>query len=301
MELSHLSLSGLLLLGSWTALRAQTFDGPAHIPFESTKRVLWGDMASGRVHDSFYVKSDKIYQLIYGMAPGEVYRHSDRFPTLFTTDAVYYVLSGTLIVNNPATGEVQRVEPGEAVFLPRNAWNYGFSYSDRPLRVLEYYIPPPAEEEVSASGTVLGNPKYHQDQWFGRWPQALDEARQDFGAKVVRKADIWWRLEGKEKQVLVGIMASSSQLTVGRIELLPGQETEIRRHGGDLCLYLEKGEAHVRLPDEVINERGEIEWFDVREGDGVFIPEGTRHQYYNTSDRPAIFVFGLAPGYLVQR
>ncbi|MDA2925620.1 cupin domain-containing protein [Acidobacteria bacterium AH-259-G07] len=277
--------------------KAQHYDQPTHIPFQETTRVLWGDETSGKVHDSFYFMSDNIYQLIYGMAPGEVFRHSDRFPTLFATDAVYYVLSGTLLLNNPETGEVQRVNQGEAGFLRRNKWNYGFSYGAEPLRVLEFYIPPRSEPSP-AEKPELSSPKYTQDQWIGRWPDSQQEAHRNFSTKVVRESDILWRLEGGKNQVLVGILVSTDHVTVGRIKLLPGRETDIRTHGGDAGLYLLEGALHVRLPEDKVDERGQTRWFDVKPGDGVYLPAGTRHQYYNPSDRPCTLIFGVSPRYL---
>ena len=45
---------------------------------------------------------------------------------------------------NPETGEIVRAEPGESVFFRRDTWHHGFSYGDEPLRVLEFFAPPPA-------------------------------------------------------------------------------------------------------------------------------------------------------------
>ena len=276
----------------------ESFDQPTHIPFAQTTRIIWGDEISGKVHDSFYFATDKLNQLVYGLAPGDVFRHSDRFPTMFSMDTVYCVLSGTLLVNNPGTGEVQRVKPGEVGLIHRNNWNYGFSYGADPLRVLEFYVPPHSESS-SVPEPELPDPKYVQDQWLGRWPDSQLAAEENSNIKVVRDADILWRLEGKQKnQVLVGVLVSTDHITVGRIELLPGRETDIRSHGGDLGLYLIEGELHVRFPDIEVDERGQTPWFDVKPADGVYLPPGTRHQYYNPSDQPCSFIFGVAPRYL---
>jgi uncharacterized RmlC-like cupin family protein len=97
---------------------------------------------------------------------------------------------------------------------------------------------------------------------------------------------------------LVGIMASTDLITFGKIVLQPKQETEVRIHGGDLGLYLQEGELHVRLPGQTLDSRGQTRWFDVKAGDGVYLPEGTPHQYYNPSDRMTTLIFGVAPTYL---
>lgn len=42
-----------------------------------------------------------------------------------------------------------------------------------------------------------------------------------------------WSLEGKENQVLVGILASTEHVTVGKIHLLPRQKSDVQIHDGD--------------------------------------------------------------------
>ena len=37
----------------------------------------WGDEGSGEVQDWIYVSSEKIHQLVFGLPPGGVFRHSD--------------------------------------------------------------------------------------------------------------------------------------------------------------------------------------------------------------------------------
>jgi mannose-6-phosphate isomerase-like protein (cupin superfamily)/uncharacterized cupin superfamily protein len=275
-------------------------NGPTHIPSSDTNRILWGDETSGRVHDSRFAGSQKIMWQIWGMGPGEVFRHSDKFTTQFKVDGIYYVLSGTLVLNNPETGEVHYVKPGELAFLTRNSWNHGFNYGLDPLRVLEFLprLPPVTGQSQYLGEGKLSQAKYVQDQWIGRWPAALDEARRSDALKVVRESDILWRLEGEKRQVLVGIMASTDLITFGKIVLQPKQETDVRIHGGDTGLYLQEGELHVRLPGQTLDSRGQTRWFDVKAGDGVYLPEGTPYQYYNPSDRMTTVIFGVSPTYL---
>jgi uncharacterized cupin superfamily protein len=97
------------------------------------------------VADWIYVSSDRIHQLLFGLPPGGAFRHSEEFRTIFAADEVLYVLSGVMIIANPETGEVHRVEPGEAVFFRRDTWHHAFNYSSEPLRVLEIFAPPPSQ------------------------------------------------------------------------------------------------------------------------------------------------------------
>ena len=70
---------------------------------------------------------------------------SDGTRTIFAADELYYVLSGVLIAINPETGEVHQAMPGEAVFFRRDTWHHAMSAGTEPLRVLEYFAPPPSQ------------------------------------------------------------------------------------------------------------------------------------------------------------
>ena len=280
---------------SYSASPRPTFDGPSHIPYETVTRHLWGDEESGEVADWIYVSSSKIHQLVFGLAPGGAFRHSDAYRTIFAADEVLYVLSGVMALSNPETGEVHRVKPGEAAFFRRDTWHHAFNFSPEPLRVIEFFAPPPSQGTSGSYAQTkpnLGAPKYSQDQWLGRWPQAQAEAAAKYTIRVLRDADLLWRLEGTDQQLLVGILAATEHLTVGRMELLAGQRSDVELHGGDESLYLLEGALNVRVP-----ENDGPRWFELSPGDGFFVPEGTPHQYYNMSGAQASFLCGIAPRY----
>src|SRR5262245_58498920 len=148
---------------------------PTHIPYAAVSRMVWGDRESGEVADWTYVSSDKVHQLVFGLPPGGSFRHSERFPTLFGADILYYVLNGTLVLSNPETGEAHVVRPGEAVFFRRDTWHHGHNFGTGPLRVLEYFAPPPAAGTAGAYARArpyLTSIRTVQDEWLGRWPAA---------------------------------------------------------------------------------------------------------------------------------
>lgn len=273
-----------------------TFDRPTHIPYEQVTRHVWGDDTSGRVMDWIYVSSSKIHQLVFSMPLGGHFRHSDNHRTIFAADELYYVLSGTFVMCNPETGEVHRVNAGEAAFFRRDTWHHGFNYGTEPLRVLEFFAPPPSQGTSSAYAKTKPNLvkcRYTQDEWMGKWPLAQPEAERGFAMKVLRDSDILWRMEGQQKQSLTGLLVSTDQLTAGKVFLLPGQQTEMEIHGGDECLYLSEGNLAlcIEAPDA-------SPWFELKPGDGFYLPQGTPHQYRNISDKPAVILFGVAPNYL---
>ncbi len=274
-----------------------TFSEATHLRYDEVTRHLWGDPDAGEVADWIYVSSDKIHQLIFGLAPGKAFRHSNEFRTIFGADLVYYVLSGLMIIANPETGEVQRVRPGEAAFFRRDTWHHAFNYSNEPLRVLEFFAPPPSQGTSGAyarTKPLLEHIRYGQDELLGRWPMARAESQQAQTLTVVNDESLLWRLEGEPgNETLVGLLVATEHLTVGKIFLRPGQHTSLHRHGGDESLYLLEGTLNVFCP-----ERAGQQWFELKPRDGFYIPANTPHQYYNITDQPVTLVFGVAPDYL---
>jgi quercetin dioxygenase-like cupin family protein len=282
-------------IGTYVPSPRPDFDGPARIPYERATRHLWGDDESGRVADWIYVSSDKIHQLVFGLPPGEAFRHSDAYRTVFAADEVFYVLSGKLVLSNPESGEVHVLQTGEAAFFCRDTWHHGLNCDTASLRVLEFLAPPPSQGTSGAYARTRANlerPKAVQDELIGRWPMAQEQALRGFTMRVLRQPDLLWRLEGEDERVLVGILASTEQLTVGKVILLPGQRSSPQVHGGDESLYVLEGTLNVRVETE-----GAERLYELAPRDGFYVPEGIRHQYYNLSDARTELVFGVAPSY----
>ncbi len=272
-----------------------TFEQPTQIKYDSVTRHLWGDEAAGQVDDWIYVSSEQIHQLVFGLGPGGAFRHSEEFRTIFAADEVLYVLEGTFGCANPETGEVHVVKEGEAVFFRRDNWHHGFNLGPGPVRVLEFYAPPPSKGTSGAyarSKPYLTQSRYGQDEFLGRLPMEAAEAKAKHRMRVLRDQDVIWRLEGKTQSALIGLYAATDQLTVGKMTLLPGQKSDIETHGGDEGLYLLKGTLNILTPDSDSQR-----WFELHPKDGFFVPQGARHQYHNVSGEPVEFLFGIAPTY----
>jgi quercetin dioxygenase-like cupin family protein len=273
-----------------------TFDRATAIRVEDTARHVWGDDDSGEVLDWIYVSSDKIHQLVFGLAPGRSFAHSDEYRTIFAADEVLYVLSGELLMANPETGEVHRAREGEAVFFRRDTWHHAIAHGDRELRVLELFAPPPSTGSsgsyARAQDNLLGV-TYADDDALGRWPMERAAIRGGRTMEVLRHDDQLWRLEGESDRVLVGILASTEHLTAGTIELRGGQRSGIQVHGGDESGYVLEGTVGIRIGADEGRS-----WIEVRPGDGYYIPEGVPHRYYNAGSTAARLIFGVAPSYL---
>ena len=224
-----------------------------------------------------------------------MFRHSEAHRTVFAADEIYYVLSGVLLCSNPETGEVHRALPGEAVFFRRDTWHHAWNHSAEPMRVLEFFAPPPAtgtSGRYAQTRPYLSEPRYGRDELLGDWPMGRQAGRAAETIRVVREEDLLWRLEGREAPAPVALMVASEHLTAGRIGLIPGQRTDWQEHGGDEGLYVRSGTVHLRTGGDAPR------WFELGPGDGAYVPKGTPHQYHNLGESPAELYFGVAPRYL---
>ena len=136
-------------------------------------RHLWGEEDAGLVDDWIYASTDKIHQLVFGLQPGGFFKHTDAFRTIFGADEVLYVLSGTFGLANPETGEMQVAKAGEALFFRKDTWHHGFNLGDEPVRVLEYFAPPPSQGTsgpYARTKELITENRYLQDAMMGRFP-----------------------------------------------------------------------------------------------------------------------------------
>jgi quercetin dioxygenase-like cupin family protein len=262
-----------------------SFDAPTAIRAAEAVTHTWGDEEAGFVDDWIYVSSERIHTIVFGLPPGGAFRHSEAFRTVFAADELLHVLQGTLVLANPETGEVVRADRGESVFFRRDTWHHGFSYGDEPLRVLEYFAPPPATGTSGAYAQTrpyLEASTYAVEGIVGR----LADVRPPSGSfHVLRDEDRVWRLD---TGALVGLLVSTEHLTVGTLTLPAGQTSDDEAHDGEELLYVTRGELRVEA-----GGAGET----LSPGDAFFVPSGVAHRYAATGAGVAEAVFGVAPAY----
>ena len=260
------------------------FDAPTAIREGDAVHHVWGDEEAGFVEDQIYVSSQLIHAIVFALPPGGAFRHSESFRTVFAADELLHVLQGTLVLANPETGEVVRAEPGESVFFRRDTWHHGFSYGDEPLRVLEFFAPPPATGTSGAYARTrpyLEQSRYAVDGVVG----ALGDTRPGPGTlHVLRRPDAVWQLD---RGVLVGLLVSTEHLTVGTLTVAAGQTSLEESHDGEELVYVTRGALRV--------EAGGVE-ATLSPGDAFVVPAGTPHRYA-ADGAVAEAVFGVAPRY----
>ncbi len=266
-----------------------SFDAPTVLRAADVVRHTWGDEEAGLVEDWIYVSSQLIHVIVFGLAPGGAFRHSESFRTVFAADELLHVLQGTLVLANPETGEIVRAEPGESVFFRRDTWHHGFSYGDDPLRVLEFFSPPPATGTSGAYAQTrpyLEASTYADDRMLGHLAGPVPRVAGDPGAfHVLRRSDAVLRLD---LGVLVGLLVSTEHLTVGTVTVPGGQCSLEEAHEGEELLYVTRGELRVSA--------GGVE-ATLSPGDGFLIPSGTTHSYAADGAATAEAIFGVAPTY----
>lgn len=242
--------------------------------------------------DWIYVSSDKIHHLVFGLAPGGTFQHSQAFRTVFAADELLYVLEGSMVFANPETGEVHPVEQGQAVFFRRDTWHHAFNLGSTALRVVEFFAPPPSTGASSAYARTkdyLADLRYTDDRWVGRWPEARHERDEKATIRVLRDPDLLWSLD--ESGALIATYVSTEHLAVGRVVLAPGTRTAARVHEGDAALHVLEGVVNVLLPEVTAGER----WFETHPRDGFYIPAGTKYQLHNVEAERAETMLAVAP------
>jgi quercetin dioxygenase-like cupin family protein len=267
-----------------------TFEVPSLITRQGVTRHIWGDDEAGQVADWIYASTERVHALVFGLAPGHAFRHSREFRTVFGADEVLYVLSGTMVLANPETGEVARVATGESVTFGPDTWHHAFAHGGEPLRVLELFAPPPSAGTSGAYARTkpyLETSRYADDAVLGHVP-GTGEERAAF--RVVRDEDIIWR---RDLGVLAGLQLSTDHITIHTLELDSGQASTEHRHGGDELLFLLRGEMWVRAWQD-----GKAYVFELGPEDACFLPAGCEHEYRVYGAGSAEAMVGIAPSYL---
>jgi mannose-6-phosphate isomerase-like protein (cupin superfamily) len=251
------------------------------------KRHIWGDGESHLVADWLYASTDKLHVLMFGLAPGKWFRHSPAFRTVFGADEVLYVLSGSMLASNPETGEVLTLEAGESLFFQKDTWHHIRAQGNEPLRVLEFFAPPPSQGmsgAYAAKRPYIDAPRYTRDELIGDLFRAAPST-----LRRVERRDHSIRLEG---DIAIGLIASTPQLTVAELDVPAGALGRRTSHGGDAMVFGLSGELMIRT----FWNAGSVT-FEIGPHDAVFVPQRAEYEVLSFSGA-AKALLGVAPAYL---
>ena len=256
---------------------------PTAIHRAGVTRHLWGDEESGVVADLIYASTEAIHALVFILPQDGAFRHSEAYRTVFGADEVLHVLSGTMVLANPETGEVVRVPRGGSVFFGQDTWHHAFAHGGEPLHVLELLAPPPASGSTGAYARTrpyLERPVYARED-------GVEGAEVESTLRVLRDEDIVWR---RDIGVLSGTLADTPRLSVQTIEVNPGQESASHAHAGDELLYVLDGTLWVRA-----RHADTTYVFELVRDDACLLPSGSEHEYRNYGDVTVKTLVGVAP------
>ncbi|KZE89652.1 hypothetical protein AVP41_02450 [Microbacterium sp. TNHR37B] len=254
---------------------------------------VWGDDEAGYVTDRVISSTDQLHVLEFELAPGGGFRHSAMNPTVFGADVLYYVLSGGLVLANPETGEVTVTEAGSGRLFHRGTWHNGFSASSvEPVRVLEFFSPPPsrgAASEFARRQPALTNTRYRDDRWDARWPQARSEHAASTSFARVAVDNALMSLRDHQPSHLNATLVSTPYLHVIEGSVQPGHVEPFRVVERESVLHVLEGELWVDVwSDEVGYQATSI----LAPGDSMFLPVGCSERLLVRSASPARYLRG---------
>tara|TARA_B100002051_G_scaffold262338_1_gene284841 strand:+ start:1 stop:834 length:834 start_codon:yes stop_codon:yes gene_type:complete len=258
------------------------FFEPTHIVYNQIETYMWGDEEAGKVKDWIYISNESLHQIIFGLEPGNNFKHSDQYRTIFGADELLYVLSGVLIINNPETGETHKILPGESVFFQKDTWHHAFNYSEEYLQVLEFFSPPPITGTSGAYARekkLLKNIKYKRDKYL--YPSETFKNENSF--KIIRTNDYIWSLEGDKQETLIGTIVKTQNLDVKIINLKPLQETNI--------FNFKKNTSYLSLSNNLEIFFDDKKKFLLSEKDGLYLPSNYSFKIKNLNNFDANIIF----------
>jgi mannose-6-phosphate isomerase-like protein (cupin superfamily) len=265
-----------------------TYDAPTLVRRSEIKHHVWGDQESGLVGDWLYASTQKLHVIEFAMAPGAWFRHSPSFRTVFAADEVLHVLSGAMLACNPQNGEIVECLAGESVFFRKDTWHHVRAQGAEPLRVLEFFAPPPSQGTSGAYAMkqeYLEKPVYRRDDLLGHCVGGDT-------LKTLRRIGTRERSLRLEGDILVGLIVSTEHLTVAELQVPAGAVGEKTAHGGDAMIVGLSGELLIRT-----QWKTQSTTFELGPQDAVFVPQTAQYELMSFS-RPAVALLGVAPGYL---
>lgn len=127
---------------------------------------------------------------------------------------------------------------------------------------------------------------------IGSWPIDGKEGRINGEMIKIDRNQMLHFIHGETHPIPFTLYVSNDLVHMGEFSLPSGGEgsraSEPLTHKGDAVFYIECGPVVFFLPDT-------HDVFEVHEGEGMIIPEGTRYQCINYTDKTIKTIFSIAP------
>jgi hypothetical protein len=254
---------------------------------------VWGDTQSGYVTDRVLSSTDHLHVLEYELPPGGGFRHSAQNPTVFGADVLYYTLEGSLLLCNPATGEVVTGETGTGRLFHRGTWHNGFNASvTETVRVLEFFSPPPSRGTASDFATrqeALDEPRYVDKRWQGRWPAARGERDASSSFHRVARKNALLSFRDRVPSHLLATLVSTEFLTVVEGLVQPGHVEEFQPVERESVVVVIEGELWLDVWGDGIGYQATSV---LSAGDSMFLPAGCSERMLVRAASPARYLRG---------
>jgi mannose-6-phosphate isomerase-like protein (cupin superfamily) len=273
---------------------------PTLVRIEEATRQLWGDEESGEISDLIYGRAERIHAVIFTMGPGHWFSASKTWKPRYDQHRYYYVVQGTLAIHDPETGDVAVAGPGEVITWRGARYHFGYNVGGDEVVVLDWFAPQEWAPDETESAVMDTKPEPREiragrHELLGAWPaQRPDDLRRvlsEGGPVTIRPVDALHFVHGQKRPMLVSILSSSSDLTAGTFSLGANMKSEPEQHAGDEVIFTLSGRLHVHLCDAG-------DWFEMNRLDCVYLPGGTRHEYWSYGAERSTAAFCVAPGYL---
>ena len=218
---------------------------PRLLRHADVERYIWGDDESGHVVDWYHRNSDKLIVSLFSLAPGARWTHSETHKSFYDADEGYYILQGSLTFHNPATGEVQVVNEGEALHFRRHTFHYGYNFGAEQVLIVAGFAPLPDDltdaETLGSAAPQFDAPVGGRYDLLGGWPWNAAEAKETEVIKVLTRRDWLHVIQGVKTPVRVSLFGLDRAAHDGDVHAAaryglrprdaPGGRGHVRRRG----------------------------------------------------------------------
>ncbi len=268
---------------------------------ENKAKVIFYGSGKEKICIRIYCSTDKVLFSEWEVPPGQSFQPAD----IHSGDETYYILEGELTEVDHTSGQVVEVREGEVLHIPAKTWHNAYNFTDKKLHLLN-----PAEggmwvdadlEQVSDFRQKTVRYKGHNDESVydiigSNWPVRVQADRERDRMVVIPPNGALPVIHGTRNETKFRFFVSNDRLHVGTFTICPGKFSDPEAHRGDEALCVLKGSLQISLIQEHDREDAVMrDAIRVLEGQKFFIPEGTRHQYFNLNSEMCEVLFIVSP------